>query len=523
MNGIRSAITDPRAGVAAALAGTAVVTGVLAPFQNEAGLLNEGLALLLLTLLISATWGSRVGLFAALITNLSLNFFFVEPLHTFNVHAPDQIGALFVFLGVSIIGGSLLSRAQSAARAAQRRQAETAVLLDLSRDLIGRANPNDALSALCENVVRAFAARGAAVLSPASDGWRVLAHAGGEHAQQPLTRAEAAVAARAVETGSTTSTGRIALTSSRRRGTCRRADSGDASEGVAFAPFRIDDRPLGVLRLDGPIGDTPFSDHPEELLQAFAREAALGVQRVELAQEAAHAEALRQADELKNALMASISHDLKTPLASIKAAVSSLLDTSVAWSDDDVQVFLQTIDTQSDRLDRVISDILDLNRIESGAVRPVRASVRVRDLLEEAVESTRGVTAGRDLTIDAPEGLVVDTDASLVRQALVNLIENAAKYSSPGGAIRLRAAATESGVELAVQDEGPGIAERDVPFLFDRFYRGEQSARIKGSGLGLAIVKGFITLAGGAVRVERSNGGTSFVIALATSAGVGAA
>jgi two-component system sensor histidine kinase KdpD len=516
-------MTDPRAGVAATLLGTAILTGALAPFHDEAGLLNEGLAFLLLTLLISATWGWRVGLFAALVTNLTLNFFFIEPLHTFNVHASAQIGALAVFLGVSIIGGTLLSRAQGAARAAQRRQAETAVLLDLSHDLIGRANPNDALSALCENVVRAFAARSAAVLSPASDGWRVLAHAGGERARRDLTRAEAAVAARAVETGSTAFTRKMGLSSSKRSTRPAPPRSSGAEDAVAFAPFRINDRPLGVLRLDGPIGPTPFHEHPEDLLQAFAREAALGVQRVELAQEAAHAEALRQADELKDALMASISHDLKTPLASIKASVSSLLDASVAWSDDDVRAFLETIDTQSDRLDRMISDILDLNRIESGAVRPVRSSVRLRDLLEEAAASTRSATAGRDVTVDAPDSLVADLDASLVRQALINLIENAANYSTPGGPIRLSAAATERGVELAVEDEGPGIAERDVPHLFERFYRGEQSGRAKGSGLGLAIVRGFITLAGGTVRVDRVEDGTAFVIDLATSAAVGAA
>jgi two-component system sensor histidine kinase KdpD len=339
-----------------------------------------------------------------------------------------------------------------------------------------------------------------------------------------MTRDETLTAERAAESGTTTRLGRVGLPSER---PLRIAVAGrgvrQVTEGMAFVPLRIGERPLGVLRVDGPIGDTPFRERPEDLLNAFAREAALGVQRLELAHEAAHAEALREADEMKTALMASVSHDLKTPLAGIKAAVSSLLDRSVVWSVEDVQAFLETIDSQADRLNRVISDILDLNRIESGVVTPVRRSLEARSLLEEAVERTRTATAGRSVTVSAPPALRVETDEALMLQALVNLIENAAKYSSPGGAIRLAADPCPSGVELSVADDGPGIAQQDIPHIFDRFYRAaDQSRRVKGSGLGLAIVKGFVTLSGGTVRVESSPEGTRFVIALpeAVAAGV---
>jgi two-component system sensor histidine kinase KdpD len=292
---------------------------------------------------------------------------------------------------------------------------------------------------------------------------------------------------------------------------------------VAFVPLRVGERVLGVLRLDGPIGRAPFRERPEELLGAFAREAALGVERMGLARAAAHAEALREADELKTALLASVSHDLKTPIAGVKAAVSSLLDQSVHWSQEDVASFLETIDSQADRLNRVISDILDLNRIESGVVTPRRHPVSARQLLEEALERTRASTSGRDVSISAEETLMVETDESLLIQALVNLIENAAKYSTAGGPIRLSAQRGVSGVDLSVADDGPGIAEKDLPHVFERFYRAAQdSRRAKGSGLGLAIVKGFVTLSGGSVRVESSPGGTRFVIELpeAVNAGV---
>jgi two-component system sensor histidine kinase KdpD len=524
MNAYTRSRRDYRWGIVAAVSGTAALTSAMAPFQGEIGLLNEGLLFLLLTLLISATWGWPVGFAAAVVTNLALNFFFVDPLHTFTVQHPENIGALMVFLIVSVVGGSLLSRARAAARSARRREAETAVLLDLSRELIGRAEPMDALVTLCENVVLALQAQGASVLSPDNAGWPVLASAGGENARRPMTRDEALTAARALESGSIARLGRIGLPSERR---LRIAVPGrgvvEVRTGMAFVPLHMGDRPLGVLRLDGPIGDTAFREHPEDLLNAFAREAALGVQRVELAHQAAHAEALREAGELKTALMASVSHDLKTPLAGIKAAVSSLLDMSVSWSAEDVQAFLETIDSQAERLDRFISDILDLNRIESGVVTPARRTLAACQLLEEAVERTRAATAGRLVSIDAPESLMVATDEALVLQALVNLMENAAKYSTPGGAIRLRAEQSPVGVELSVVDEGPGIAEQDLPHVFDRFYRAADRSRgVTGSGLGLAIVKEFVSLSGGAVWAESSMSGTRFVITLPVGLHVGA-
>jgi two-component system sensor histidine kinase KdpD len=363
------------------------------------------------------------------------------------------------------------------------------------------------------------------VLSPAEGGWTVLASSDDKSARPVATKNESMTATAALDSGFFKQLGRIGLPSER---TLRIGIPGrgivEVREGVAFVPLRIGERPLGVLRVDGPIGDTPFREHPEDLLYAFAREAALGVQRVELAREAAHAAALREADELKTALMASVSHDLKTPLAGAKAAVSSLLDKSVSWSREDIDAFLETIDSQIDRLNRVISDILDLNRIESGVVTPVRRIVNVRHLVEEVVERTRTVTAGRRVSVDAPEAMAADTDETLMLQALVNLIENAAKYSTPGGAIHLRAEPSQAGVELSVADEGPGIPEQDIPHIFERFYRAaDQSRRVKGSGLGLAIVKGFVTLSGGTVRVESCADGTRFVVTLPAAVETGAA
>jgi two-component system sensor histidine kinase KdpD len=285
-------------------------------------------------------------------------------------------------------------------------------------------------------------------------------------------------------------------------------------------PLRAGDHVLGVLRIDGPIGDSPFRAEPGPLLGGFGREAALALQRIELAQAAMHAGALQQADAMKSALLTSISHDLKTPLAGIKTAVSSLLDAGVTWSEQDAAAFLATIDSQVERLDRLISDILDLNRIESGAVAPMLEAVPARFVLEEALERAGAAAEGREVTITAAPDVVVLGDLSLLAQAVANLVENAAKYSVAGGSIRLGATAAGGSVEITVEDDGPGIDAADLPYVFERFYRARSSRRVSGSGLGLAIVEGFVHACGGSVRAGNGRQGARFVIRLPAASGV---
>jgi two-component system sensor histidine kinase KdpD len=347
----------------------------------------------------------------------------------------------------------------------------------------------------------------------------VKAWAGSVPAAREPDAEERAMAQQAVASGRIVLVGRTRLGRRRRvrivwpLGLAHRADS--SQRAAAFVPLVIGGGALGILRIDGPVGDTVFSARPDRMLDAVAREAALALERVELSSAASRSEALKRADEMKTALMASISHDLKTPLAGIKTAVSSLLDEVVSWSRADRLVLLETIDSQVDRLDRTISDILDLNRITSGTVAPMRRRIDVADLVDETRERTAVATQGRRVEAAIPAGLYLVSDESLVTHVLVNLVENAAKYSSPGGAIRLVGRAAGTNVEISVEDDGPGISPSDLPLVFERFYRARDTAgRVKGSGLGLAIVRGFVTLCGGSVRAESSSSGTRFVVTL---------
>jgi len=510
-------LRSPVVGTAATILGSATLTAALAPVQEEIGLLNAGLVFLLLTLVISSYWGWPIGVFAAIITNLTLNFFFIEPLHTLSVEHPENIFGLIVFLLVSVVGGSLLSAARRSGAEALRREAETVALLKLSRAMVGQTEPNVALHSVCSEVIDAFSAPGVSVLGPPSAQWSVRASVGWALASRDVDAEERAMAQRSMTTGSVVRVGRTGLGRGRRVriiGSSHGKDAGPL-RAVAFVPLVIGDSVLGVLRIDGPVGDTPVSAHPDRMLEAFASEAALALERVELASAASHTEALERADELKSALIASISHDLKTPLAGIKAAVSSLLDTGIAWSTEDRAVFLETIDSQTERLDRTISDLLDLSRIESGAVTPIARPIHVLDLLDDARERSAAATLGRRVEARAPDGLYVLSDESLLTHALVNLVENAAKYSTPGRDIRLAARSIGTRVEIAVEDDGPGIAAHDLPHVFERFYRArDRDGRVKGSGLGLAIVKGFVTLCGGDVSAESAETGTTFVLTL---------
>jgi two-component system sensor histidine kinase KdpD len=215
--------------------------------------------------------------------------------------------ALLIFLIVAMIGGLLLSSARKAAAESRRRQAETQVLLGLSRAMIGRTHPEDALAALCEEVVSALRPEGAAVLSASGGAWRVLASAGASTAGRAPDTEERAMAEQALTTNAPMMLGRTGLTSGRPRRIAIRAGGRrrieEMNRALTLVPLRVGERAFGVLRLDGPITGTVFGDHPEQLLVPFANEAALAVQRVELAAAAAHAEALREADEMKTALM----------------------------------------------------------------------------------------------------------------------------------------------------------------------------------------------------------------------------
>jgi two-component system sensor histidine kinase KdpD len=510
---------QPAAGYFIAALSTACLTAVLAPFRDEVGLLNEGLLFLLLTLLVASVWGRGPGLFAAIVTNFSLNIFFIEPFYTVEVDEPRNVVALFVFLVVSIVGSTLLSAAKQAAAEARRRQAETEVALRLSRSMSGQTEPEKALEVLCQEVVQAFVAPGAAVLTRALGGWQVLAWAGGEHAERSPDPEERTAADRVEAHGGFEGLGTTGLSRTRARRIVvprGREAAYRLERSVGFVALKLGERVLGVLRVDGPIGDSPFRSEPESLLTAIAGEAAIAVQRAELAREAAHAAALREADELKSALLNAVSHDLRTPLASIIASAGSLQQADVKWTDEERMGFASAIEHEAQRLNRLVGNLLDLSRIESGSLRPEKGWYDLGALVGEVVGRLQAVTEDHEVAVDVSEDLPpVSLDYIEIDEVLTNLIENATKYTPPGSAIEISARRHDGGeVLVEVADSGPGVPAEALKRIFDPFYR-VAGSRAPGTGLGLAVARGLVEAHGGRIWAEnRPKGGARFSFTL---------
>lgn len=478
----------PRAGFVVAGAVLAATTAGLAPFAGEGDLMNVTLVYLLVVLLAAAAWGYAVGLGTALAAALLVNFFFVEPLHTLAVASDANAVALAVFLAVALIGATMLALLQRQARLAEARRREASLLLEIAHELAQAVSPRDALQRLCLVLARTAGASTCTVL--AGPALEVVASGASLAA---VDREEAALAAAAMASGEVVA----------RRG----------RQPVTFVPFPADAAETGVLRFGGALGLPPWLDR-SRLLRAFAAEASLALSRARFAAAAAEAESLRRSADLQAAILGSVSHDLRTPLAAIAAAVESLQDARVRWSDEDRATMLETIAGQTRRLTATVRGLLEMSRLEAAAVQPRLEPIAARPLLYELAEAAASLAPGRALEVDVAGEPWLRADYALLMQALTNLVDNAANYSTPGLPIRLLARADGQSYQVAVQDGGPGIAAAEQARIFDKFYRGAGAAGHQGSGLGLSIARALAEVCGGKLTCQSGATGSTFTIAL---------
>ncbi len=268
-----------------------------------------------------------------------------------------------------------------------------------------------------------------------------------------------------------------------------------------------------------------FTDHERHLLATFANQAALAIDRARLIEESTRAAALEEADHLKSALLAAVSHDLRTPLASIKASATSLLQEEITWDAATQREFLTAIDEETDRLTRLVGSLLDLTRIQGGALKPEKEWYDMGELVASVTDRLAPPLLSHPLQVRiAPDLPPVAFDFIEIGQVLTNLIENAAKYSDLGTRIDVDADHIDTGVRICVRDRGFGIPATDLPHVFDPFYRvrsDRRTRRIGGAGIGLAICRGFIEAHGGTIGVESSVGdGSTFTFTLPVNASV---
>ncbi|MGK2964513.1 MAG: sensor histidine kinase [Tepidiformaceae bacterium] len=486
----------------------AVITAAMAPPLDESHILQVALVYLIVVLLASAAWGYVVGLTSAVVADVLVNFFYVEPIHRFTVQEPRNVTALVLYLLVALIGASMLSLLRAETRLATARAQETSLLLDLSQAMAAARTPGEAMRDLCAAATRALGVKGCAVVRD-DHGWRVIASTPDDASGAPVSREQASVAEEALRTQETATLGGP--------GRVRVRSRQPVSDGIAYAfiPLQASgDRSL--MRLTG----TPAGRQAEDqarLTRAFADEASLALERSRLATEAQRAEALERADEFKSVLLSSVSHDLRSPLTAIKAAVGSLRDESVPWDEEDRRAFLETIESQTDRLTTTVSDLLEMSRLEGGAVRPRVEPVNLRQLLDEVAASMPAATAGREVVVSGPSETWALADYGLIWQVATNLLENAARYSKPGAPIELRTGVLPGRARFEVHDAGPPIPAGDLPHIFEKFYRGAQEGKTKGTGLGLAIVKAMVDLCAGRISVASNSDGTTFAVELSAA------
>lgn len=483
-----------------------VTTLALLSVRSRLDTSHVALVLLLAVLGASADGGRTLGLAVAGISFFVFDFLFLPPYNTLVIANPLDWLVLATFLITSIVAAQLLYRAQEQTERAELRAGEVDRLATLGAEALNAPRAVDAVTAVAEVVRSATGVDSCAIYLIEAQGQpRSIAGApeghpvGGTELVGWVMRSGAPAVE--LEDG-TTRLGENAV--SLPELIVRNATTAHA----LLVPLRVRDRTVGVLRLTGRIA---FDAPRWRFLDALSYYAALAAERVRLAAEAEHAAALREADRLKDALIASVSHDLRTPLTTIKALAHDL----GALGDERAQV----IEEEADRLNRLVRDLLDLSRLSAGAL-PLRIELNaVDELIGSALQGTEGTMRARRIDVELPPDgslLVGRFDMSYAIRILVNLLENAHKYSPEGEPVTIVASRTGAELSVAVLDRGPGIeaAERDQ--IFTPFYRAPNAPPDVGSaGLGLSIARRLAEAQGGALRhAPRNGGGSAFTLVL---------
>ncbi|MFJ1598467.1 ATP-binding protein [Streptomyces sp. NPDC088261] len=438
---------------------------LLTALNDTLGLANDVLLFLFLTVLSALLGGLRPALASAAVSTLLLNFYFTPPTHTLTIQDPKNLVAITIFFAVAVAVASVVDLAARRTHQAARLRAESEILSFLAGSVL---RGETTLDALLERVRETFAMESVALLERGGD-------------VEPWTRA------------------------------------GSVGPAPVDRPEAADvDMPVGdhmALALSGRM--LPAEDR--RVLAAFAAQAAVVLDRQRLVGEAEHARALAEGNRIRTALLAAVSHDLRTPLAGIKASVTSLRSDDVEWSEEDRAELLEGIENGADRLDHLVGNLLDMSRLQTGTVTPL-----IREIdLDEVVPMALGGVPDGSVVLDVPESLpMVAVDPGLLERAVANIVENAVKYSPYGQPVTVAASTLGSRVEVRVVDSGPGVPDDAKDRIFEPFQRHGDAPRGAGVGLGLAVARGFAEAMGGTLAAEDTpGGGMTMVLTLRAAPG----
>jgi two-component system sensor histidine kinase KdpD len=507
-------------GYLAALTAVAVVSLAIGFVIGRARIANISMLYLLAVLGAAIAFGRGPAVVASIAAFLTFDWFFVQPLHTFTVSDPEEWLSLLFFLLVAILTGQLAADQRRRAREAAQREHEAVVLYDVVR-LMSEPDLERAFRTVAERLRDELNLAGVGIdlIRPAGSSLRI--NAGAPEATRLLELQDPRPDHVLYQGQAPTLDQRAGIGSWARvwrpHPVGRNGAAARLNARVYAVPVRVRDRRVGTIYLVPRTEVGRFEAADDRLLSAVAGQLGLVVERERLRGEATDAEVLRRTDQLRTALLNAVSHDLRTPLASIIASAGSLRQSDVVWTEQERADFAQAIEDEAQRLNRIVSNLLDLSRIEGGMLRPEKGWYDLGALIEEVVGRLRGFTSHHQVALDLEEDLPpVLLDYVEIDQVLSNLVENATKYAPAGTSIVVRAGRADAEVRIAVADQGSGVPARNVPHLFDPFYRIEQGQPVaKGLGLGLAVAKGLVEAHGGRIWVEsRPGGGATFTFTL---------
>jgi two-component system, OmpR family, sensor histidine kinase KdpD len=438
------------------------------------------LTFLLAILTVSTVWGLRVSVFMSLAAMLAYDYFFLPPVGQFVIASPENWVALVAFLGTSLVASQLATRVRREADTAQRQRREIERLYSFSQQLLVEGNVIQLLNAIPNHIVDVFEV-GAASLFLINKQKFYRSGGGEAHFDEEEMRSAAN----------------------------REEPLIIANRNISFVPVRIGVQPLGSLGISGPI-------LTRKTLEALGTLVAIAAERARAVERLGKAEAAREGEQLRSALLDSITHDLRTPLTSIKASVTSLLSQPQA-PESNRRELLTIIDEEADRLNQLVGDAAEMARLDAGEFELKLERHSIDEIVSAAIEQCRPFLAGRPLNIHVDAALPpVRADFSRIKDVLVRLLENANAYSPAGTPITVSAEVSDGSLVTSVADQGPGIEDMEVGLIFDKFYRGkDQRFQVQGTGMGLPIAKAIVEAHGGSIGVTSQLGhGSVFYFSL---------
>lgn len=473
----------------------AIVTVLSWFLKPQLELVNIALLYLLPVLLTAVWWGRWPSYVTALVSVLAFDFLFVPPILTFTVYDIRYIWSFVIFLLVSFLIGGRTELLRLEAKAARQREKSIRALYEFSREIAAVVDAEQIAQKLASHTGETID-RNTLVLLPDNSG-RLIVHGtylpdspSAPNIKQSLSESEYAVAYWTFRHG---------MVAGR---------STETLPGVQYlyVPLAIGEQVSGVFGVK--IADKKVTPEERRLIDAWTRLAAIALERVKFFEQARQAALLVESDRLRTALFNSISHELRTPLSTITGAVSTLLDTGVVYEEETQHELMETIQEGATRMERVVANLLDTARLESGMLRLKVDWCDMVDIVGIALrrvgDTTQKYIIKTELSHDLP---FIRADCVLLEQVLVNLIDNAIKYSSHGSTITIAAANEEETLRVSVLDNGPGIPEDDLSNIFEKFYRSRQSGQVAGTGLGLSICKTIVEAHGGHIRAQNRPGG----------------